>query len=194
MLNFLYCQYIKNIDIRLTVHYNRGGLTGKGIIMATIHLICGFMGFGKTTFSNRLAQQLPAVRLTHDEFMVDLYGRNMTDAEFHARYKCVDDILWKLAEKIIQSGTDVIMDYGFWNKETRKQVQAKAEKITRDVIWHQLVCDIAVAKMRVLRRTQEDQSELFIDESCFNEKLRQYKPISPDEKLNVEYHMTDKKS
>ena len=156
--------------------------------MATIHLICGFMGFGKTTFSKQLAQQLPAVCLTHDEFMVDLYGRNLSDSEFHAKYGKVDEVLWKLAEKIIRAGGNVIMDYGFWTKEVRQSVQQRALNITPNIIWHQLVCDIDIAKARVLKRTQENESELFIDEACFNEKLKQYKPITPDEGLRVEYH------
>ena len=158
--------------------------------MATIHLICGFMGFGKTTFAKELARTLPAVRLTHDEFMVDLYGRNMTDKAFHARYATVDNILWKLAEKILNAGTDVIMDYGFWSKQTRKQVQQKAKNLTSDVVWHQLVCDIDTAKSRVLKRTDEQADELFIDETCFNEKLKQYEPITSDEGLVVKYHNT----
>jgi len=156
--------------------------------MATIHLICGFMGFGKTTFSKKLAKELSAVRLTHDEFMVDLYGRDLSDSEFHAKYGLVDDILWKLAKKIINAKTNVIMDYGFWTKETRQKVQQRALQITPDVVWHQLVCDIDVAKARILKRTAENLQELFIDEACFNEKLKQYTPITPDEGLKVEYH------
>lgn len=81
--------------------------------MATIHLMVGFMGFGKTTIAKQLEKNLPAVRLTHDEFMVKLYGRNMPYAEFHSNYNKVDKVLWDLAEKIIKTDTDVIMDYGF---------------------------------------------------------------------------------
>jgi len=36
---------------------------------ATIHLICGFMGFGKTTYAKKLAQREKAVRMTPDEWM-----------------------------------------------------------------------------------------------------------------------------
>ena len=158
--------------------------------MATIHLICGFMGFGKTTLAKELAKNLPAVRLTHDEFMVDLYGRNMSKSDFYARYPKVDDLLWKLAEKILNAGTDVIMDYGFWSKQTRKQVQQKAKNLTPDVVWHQLVCDTNIAKARVLKRTDENPTELFIDEACFNEKLKQYEPITDDEGLIVQHHNT----
>lgn len=156
--------------------------------MATIHLMCGFMGFGKTTLAKELERTLPAVRLTHDEFMVDLYGRNMPYETFHSRYQTVDDILWKLAEKIIATGTDVIMDYGFWDKKTRQKVQQKAIKLTPHVIWHQLNCDIHVAKKRVLKRTADSPNELYIDETCFDEKLKQYEPIKADECLCVIFH------
>jgi len=38
--------------------------------MAEIHLICGFIGFGKTTLAKQLEKDLPAIRFTHDEFML----------------------------------------------------------------------------------------------------------------------------
>lgn len=36
--------------------------------MAEVHLIVGYMGFGKTTLAKKLAEQLPAVRLTLEDF------------------------------------------------------------------------------------------------------------------------------
>lgn len=50
-----------------------------------IHLICGFIGFGKTTYAKRLEQELPAVRFTHDEIMCARYGRSPED--FPEKYK-----------------------------------------------------------------------------------------------------------
>jgi len=40
--------------------------------MATIHLMHGFGGFGKTTIAKKLAKDLPAVRLTNDEFIANV--------------------------------------------------------------------------------------------------------------------------
>ena len=40
--------------------------------MATIHLMVGFIGFGKTTIAKKLEKDVSGVCLTHDDFMVKL--------------------------------------------------------------------------------------------------------------------------
>lgn len=158
--------------------------------MAAIHLMVGFMGFGKTTLAQQLAQDLPAVCLTHDTYMVKLYGRNMPYADFKSNYQKVDGMLWSLAEKIIKCGCDVIMDYGFWNKEHRLQAYLKAKAITENIIFHQMVCDINVAKERILKRSKENPNELYITENEFDTLAKQYQPIDKTEEYNVIYHQS----
>lgn len=85
--------------------------------MAAIHLIVGFMGFGKTTLAKKLEKELPAVRFTHDEFMRSLYGRNLPEPEFRSAAQKVDDLIWSLAAQVVAAGVDVVLDYGFWSKE-----------------------------------------------------------------------------
>ena len=146
------------------------------------------MGFGKTTLSKELAKKYNAKHFAIDQVILDKFGRNPTD--FGKAYQESDDYIWQETEKLIQAGQDVILDYGFWKKATRKQVQERALKLTPNVLWHQLVCDINVAKQRVLKRTQEDPNELFIDENCFNERFSQFEPITDDEHLRVEKHIS----
>ena len=69
--------------------------------MAAIHLIVGFMGFGKTTLAKKLEKELPAVRFTHDEFMRSLYGRNLPEPEFRSAAQKVDDLIWSLAAQVV---------------------------------------------------------------------------------------------
>lgn len=39
-----------------------------------LHLLCGLPGSGKTTLARLLEQELPALRLTPDEWMKPLFG------------------------------------------------------------------------------------------------------------------------
>jgi len=142
--------------------------------MAAIHLMVGFMGFGKTTLAKELARKIPAVCLTHDEFMVRLYGRNIPCTDFRKNYENVDSILWELADKIISTGVDVIMDYGFWSHKDRNEAYEKAKKITDTVIFHNIDCDLNVAKQRIIERSQNNPNELNITEDEFNTLLMQY--------------------
>ena len=156
--------------------------------MATIHLMFGFMGFGKTTVAGELEKTLPAVRLTHDEFMVKLYGRNIPCAEFRADYEKVDDVLWNLAEKIIKTGVDVIMDYGFWSHEDREKAFTRAKKITDSVVFHNVVCDMTTAKQRILRRSAEKSSELCIGEKEFDALSQKFEPWGSGDEYPVILH------
>lgn len=153
--------------------------------MATIYLIVGFMGFGKTTLAKRLEKQLPAIRLTSDEFMRKLFSRNLPDSEFRIAWRKIDDLIWDLTAQIIHAGTDVVLDYGFWSKDSRREAFEKAMKITENIVFYQVGCDIQTAKQRVLKRTENNQNELFINEDCFNKFLQQYQPIEEDEGLRV---------
>lgn len=156
--------------------------------MAKIHLMVGFMGFGKTTISLKLAEEYKAIRLCHDEVMVEMVGRNLPESEFRQKWKIVDEILWKSAADNIAAGHDVIMDYGFWSAENRKLAFERAKTFCSEIIFHQVDCDIKTAKQRVLKRTAQDESQLLIDENCFDIFAKQYQAISPQEGYVVINH------
>lgn len=110
--------------------------------MSEIHMVCGYMGFGKTTLAKRLAKRLPAVCLTHDEFMRDLFGRNLPDAEFRKYMRPVADLMWKLCGEICRAGGNAVMDMGFWSKEDRRLAYAKASALADRVFFDVVECDI----------------------------------------------------
>ena len=144
-----------------------------------IYLMCGFLGFGKTTAAKKLEQELPAIRFTHDEIMLKKFGR--TPDNFQVRYKEVDDFIRNETDKAIKSGKNVILDYGFWNKEKRAEYFQWAKTLTPNVQFYAILCNINIARKRVMGRSQNNPNELFIDENCFNNFLQKYEPISQDE-------------
>lgn len=150
------------------------------------------MGFGKTTIAKEMAQKLPAVCLTHDEFMVKLYGRNMPCHEFRSDYEKVDAVLWELAAKIIHCGIDVIMDYGFWSHKDREEAFNQAKKITPDVVFHVTSCDMSEAKRRILQRSAENSDELYISEDEFDTLAKRYEPWDFHDDYPVVFHFYPK--
>lgn len=157
--------------------------------MPTIHLMHGYMGFGKTTLAKQLEKSLPATRFTHDELMVIRYGR--TPDDFETKFKEVDTYIRTQTAKEILNGNNVILDYGFWDKKSRQEYFTWAKTLTPDVVFHAFNCDLQTAKKRVLNRTATDTSELNVDENIFDQFLHRYTPLSPDEGYPTIFHQPD---
>ena len=154
--------------------------------MAAIHLMVGFIGFGKTTIAKQLAKDLNGKCFTHDELMVERYGNNPDD--FKTKYKIVDNYIKQEASKCICNNQDVILDYGFWDHATRYEYYNWAKKLTDDVIFHVVECDLNTAKKRVLNRTKTDPNALFIDKNIFNVLLTQYEHWSDKDNFPFVFH------
>ncbi|MFI3241871.1 MAG: AAA family ATPase [Alphaproteobacteria bacterium] len=153
-----------------------------------LHIMVGYMGFGKTTIASQLSKEYNAIVLNHDDFMTTLFGRNPSKENFRDYKSKVSDLLWVVANKVLNTKSDVIIDSGAWSKEERLLIKLKAAQMRVDVIFHQIDCCINTAKQRVLNRTQTDNDAMYIDENCFNKFLSQYQEISNDEGLIVIHH------
>lgn len=154
--------------------------------MATIHCMCGFIGFGKTTIAKKLEAKYAAKRLTPDELMIELYGTDV-GGDFMEKAEQLNTYIWEEIAKCLQHGQDVIYDAGSWGIEDRKYVMTKAHQLNASVVWHQVECAIETAKKRTLKRACE-QKELAIDEKFFDENLPKYMPIKREENLTVIFH------
>ncbi|MDR0967835.1 MAG: AAA family ATPase [Rickettsiales bacterium] len=135
---------------------------------ATIHLMHGFIGFGKTTIAKQLAHSLPAVILSGDEN---------------------NDLIWVKVKQLIKNGNNVIIDgTGLWSVAQRRAAYACAKEITDNVVFHIILCDMETARNSVLERTKRDDSGLAIDENTFDCKRSEFEPIDADEKYPVIFH------
>ncbi|MBO5502815.1 MAG: ATP-binding protein, partial [Clostridia bacterium] len=103
--------------------------------MATLHLICGTISSGKTTYARRMMQQQPALLLSVDE--VTLALSSVIPPENHDQTTpLVKKWLLEKAQEALAAGVDVIFDWGFWKKDERAEYERflTAENIPH--VWH----------------------------------------------------------
>lgn len=90
--------------------------------MATLFMLMGLPGSGKTTLGRRLETQQPAVLLIPDIWMNKILG-NGSDAE---RREAVKDLQLDLAGRLLNLECDVVLEFGFFSRAERDRARACA--------------------------------------------------------------------
>ena len=120
--------------------------------MATLHLICGLPGAGKTTLAKKLEAELPALRLTPDEWIAQIIEDVSDRTELDRLRDPVEAVQWDVAMKALALGVDVVMDFGFWGREERRGFQQRAEASGATVKWHFLLVEREELWARIAKR------------------------------------------
>lgn len=139
--------------------------------MATLHLMVGLPCSGKTTLARRLEQERSALRLTADEWQLRLFGQDAEEPEHNARHSRIEVLLWDLASRALQLGTNVILDFGFWAREEREDFRARAKQLGASSEVHFL----DVPDEELLRRLA-DRNSLLSEETSFKIPVEMMKP------------------
>ena len=83
-----------------------------------VTLICGKLCSGKTTYAHKLRREQHAVLLSCDEITLALTGLDAGEA-FDGIAARTQAYLYDKAAEIVSDGIPVILDWGFWKKESR---------------------------------------------------------------------------
>jgi predicted kinase len=92
---------------------------GPRVRTATVHLIVGLPGAGKTTHARELEISASSLRLTPDEWQIVLFGdRNPPD-----KRDLVEGKLVEIGMRAAELGVDVVFDFGFWSRDERSALR-----------------------------------------------------------------------
>jgi len=122
--------------------------------MATLHLMVGLPFSGKTTLARKLERECLALRLTPDEWQVRLFGQDAEEPEHDSRHSLIEAMLWNVASRALELGTNVILDFGFWAREEREDYRLRAKQLGASSEVHFL----DVSEDELMRRLEERNS------------------------------------
>jgi predicted kinase len=134
--------------------------------VATLHLMVGLPCSGKTTLAQKLEHEQSALRLTTDEWHVLLFGQDAEDPEHDARHGLIEAMLWHIARRALELGTNVILDFGFWAREEREDYRSRAKQLGASSEVHFLdVSADEVMRRLAVRKSQALQTSFYIPEA-----------------------------
>ncbi|WP_333587126.1 AAA family ATPase [Phenylobacterium sp.] len=125
---------------------------------ATIHVIFGPQGAGKSTYARDLARRLPAVGFAIDDWMGRLFGPDMPEPlEFDwmmERVERCEAQIWSTAAAVLATGGSVILDLGLMRRSDRQRVADIAAAVEIPVQFHFVDAPVEVRRERVLGREE----------------------------------------
>jgi predicted kinase len=115
-------------------------------------IVCGLPGTGKTTLARKLEDRLAAVRLNPDEWMTAL-AVSLCDEAARAR---IEALQWTLAQRLLETGNIVIIEWGTWARAERHALWAGARALGAAVELHTVSASSEEMWQRIESRAAED--------------------------------------
>lgn len=150
--------------------------------MATLHLMVGLPCSGKTTLARKLERTRVALRLTPDEWQIRLFGQDAIDPEHNNRHNLIESMLWNIASRALELGTNVILDFGFWAQEEREDFRLRAKQLGASSEVHFLdVSEEELLRRLAIRNSQPSQASFHIPEEMMKPWIEFFQRPTPDE-------------
>ena len=137
---------------------------------------------GKTTLAQKLEYEQSALRLTPDEWQVCLFGQDAEEPEHDARHTLIEMMLWKVASRALELGTNVILDFGFWAREEREDYRARAKNLgaSSEVHFLDVPADELMRRLKA-RNSQSSPASFYIPEEMMKPWIVFFQRPTPDE-------------
>ena len=137
--------------------------------MAKVIILCGKIASGKSFYANILKEKKNAIILSVDELMLKLSDSCLGNRHDDIAIRC-EKYFYELAEQIVKSGMDVIIDFGYWSQDERKEAKDYFSKKNIIVEMHYIKISVK------LRYNQLEQR---------NQKLRDVLRVKPQERVYI---------
>ena len=157
--------------------------------MAKVILICGKICSGKSTYAEQLRIQNNAVLLSTDEITLALFGQHCGDK--HDDYvERTQNYLFNKSLELIETGINVILDWGFWLKEERDYAREFYNSRDIECEFHYINISDETWKTCLKKRNSEilakETSAYYIDDNLA-EKFAAIFEVPNEDEIDVVY-------
>ncbi len=142
--------------------------------MPKVHLVCGAVGAGKTTFSAELSRETGAVLFSIDEWMTSLFTPDLQgDIEYEwamERIGRMESLIWSHVRQLMKLDVDAVLDLGLLQYDHRAKFYGLADKDAFDICLHFIDADREVRWSRVQGRNDNkgDTYTMDVDRGMFD--------------------------
>ena len=149
--------------------------------MSKVIMTCGTICCGKSTYAKKLKGENNAVILSIDDLTLTMFPEGA--GEMHDTYVMrAEKYLLELSIQILNSGMDVILDWGLWTKSTRDRIRefyASHGEIKTEL--HYLKLSPEVWEERINKRNSSDETAYYVDEGLIDKVTSLFEEPSEDE-------------
>jgi len=137
---------------------------------------------GKTTLAKKLEHERSALRLTPDEWQIGLFGQDAEEPEHDALHSFIETLLWNIASRALELGTNVILDFGFWAREEREDFRLRAKRLGAGSEVHFLdVPEAELLRRLDVRNSQPSHESFHISEESMKRWIEFFQKPTPEE-------------
>ena len=152
----------------------------------TLILMCGLPGAGKTTLAKKLESDKPAIRLCPDDWIISIL-EDINDIQERDRLRDpVEQLLWRHAQKLLESGNSVIMENGFWSKTERDYYRNCGKGLGVKVELHYLEAKLDTLWDRV-RTRNSSSNEFNLTKQELEDACKSFESPADDELASYDY-------
>ena len=156
---------------------------------ATLHMICGKIGAGKSTLAQQLGTNANTVILSEDAWLAALYGDEMHTLKDFVR--CSAKLKTAMGPHIVsllRAGVSVVLDYQANTRDARTWMRGLFTDAQAEHRLHLLDVPDEVCLARLHARNADGEHPFAATEAQFHQVTKHFLPPQDDEGFTVVIH------